>query len=216
MKKIVLLLSVVLTLALVVPVAYAQNLSKSEQKILEKMEKEARKDAKAYKKEGWKVAPGKMPIETQLLEARKLSLQQDDYGFPLYVQGSAMSTADSYDAALFQAGNLARLRITEGLETIVVETINTKQASQQISKNEATSLIQVMGESKSVAAQKIGRLIIPVEMYRELKNGKVEVSILGFYNQELAYETFVQAMHDNLLEEADELSGRIEDIFKRR
>lgn len=216
MKKIVLLLSVVLTLALVVPVAYAQNLSKSEQKILKKMEKEARKDAKAYKKEGWKVAPGKMPIETQLLEARKLSLQQDDYGFPLYVEGTAVATGTQYDGALFKATSVVRTRIAERLESIIVETITVKQENKEISKDEATSLVEAVGIAKQLVSQKLGRVIIPLEMYRELKDGRIEVSIIGFYNQELAYETFVQAMHDNLLEEADELSGRIEDIFKRR
>lgn len=215
MKKLGLLLLLAFTCALAAPVVDAQNLSKSDQKRLKEMEKQAKKEAKALAKEGWKVPSGELPIEEQLLKAYTMSQMLDDYGLPLYVKGNATAGGDTYDAAEFAASNLAKINIAGALETSVTEMIDVKRVNQQISAQEASSLTEVAGVSKAMVAQRIMRPIVVVHMRREKKKGLCEVQIMMFYNQELAMEALTQAMRDNLSNDP-ELAGKLDEILNRK
>ena len=65
----------------------------------QKATKDARKEAKGYEKEGWTVTPGALPIEKQLDKAYMMQYETDDYGYPKYIMGEAMSIGENYDAA---------------------------------------------------------------------------------------------------------------------
>ncbi|MBO6026314.1 MAG: hypothetical protein J6P73_03630 [Bacteroidales bacterium] len=179
------------------------------------MEKQAKKEAKALAKEGWKVPSGELPIEEQLLKAYTMSQMLDDYGLPLYVKGNATAGGDTYDAAEFAASNLAKINIAGALETSVTEMIDVKRVNQQISAQEASSLTEVAGVSKAMVAQRIMRPIVVVHMRREKKKGLCEVQIMMFYNQELAMEALTQAMRDNLSNDP-ELAGKLDEILNRK
>ena len=59
--------------------AMAQQSSKELKKELRaKVERDCRKDAKQLEKDGWKVMPGKLPIEKQMQNARFAELDTDE------------------------------------------------------------------------------------------------------------------------------------------
>lgn len=178
------LLMFVLTLVIASSCGNAQKLT-ADQKRANKMIK---KEVKQMKKAGWEVAPGNLSMELQLKESYTKALERDTNGYDKFISGEAMSMGENYDAAMFQASNLAKLDLAGKIQTEVTELIDNKLANKQISKQDAVSLAESVATSKNLVAQKIGRVISPVKMYRDLENGKVEVRTVIYYSHELAME----------------------------
>lgn len=202
-------LMLVVAMAVAMPTSYAQ-LTKKEMKTIEK---NAKKEAKDLKKEGWKVAPGNPTIEMQLIESFKMQLQKDDYGYDKFIQGEAMTAGQIYDAALFQAQNLSKIDLAGKMETRIIQIIDTKLANKEISQQEATSLATSVSASKNLVAQKLGQVITPVKMYRDLPNGNKEVRVITYYSQALAMRAVKEAMRGELEKEASTLANELDDIL---
>lgn len=202
-------LMLVVAMAVAMPTSYAQ-LSKKEMKTIEK---NAKKEAKALKKEGWKVAPGNPSMEMQLTESYKYQMQKDENGYDKFIQGEAMTVGQVYDAALFQADNLSKLNLAGKVETSVIQIIDNKLANKEITKEEATSLATSISASKNLISQRLGQVITPVKLYRDLPNGNIEVRVVVFYSKLMADKAAKAAMRENLEKEANELSKRLDDIL---
>lgn len=209
MKKLGMFLMLVVAMAVAMPTSYAQ-LSKKE---IKKIEKTAKKEAKQLKKDGWKVAPGNPSMEMQLTESFKYQMQKDDEGYDKFIQGEAMTVGQVYDAALFQADNLSKLNLASKMETRVIQIIDNKLANKEISKEDAVSLVTSISASKNLISQRLGQVITPVKMYRDLPNGNVEVRIIAYYSQTMANKVAKAAMREDLEKEANDLSNRLDDIL---
>lgn len=209
MKRLGMFLMLVVAMAVAMPTSYAQ-LSKKE---LKTIEKNAKKEAKALKKEGWKVAPGNPSMEMQLAESFKYQMQKDENGYDKFIQGEAMTVGQVYDAALFQADNLSKLNLAGKVETSVIQIIDNKLANKEITKEEATSLATSISASKNLISQRLGQVITPVKLYRDKPNGNVEVRVVVFYSKLLADKAAKAAMRETLEKEANELSKRLDDIL---
>lgn len=210
MKKLRMLLMFVLTLVIASSCGNAQKLT-ADQKRANKMIK---KEVKQMKKAGWEVAPGNLSMELQLKEFYTKALERDTNGYDKFISGEAMSMGENYDAAMFQASNLAKLDLAGKIQTEVTELIDNKLANKQISKQDAVSLAESVATSKNLVAQKIGRVISPVKMYRDLENGKVEVRTVIYYSHELAMEAVRQTLREDLESKADELSKQLDNLLK--
>ena len=202
-------LMLVVAMAIAMPTSYAQ-LSKKEMK---QIEKTAKQDAKQLKKEGWKVAPGLPSIELQLTESYKMQMQKDENGYDKFIQGEAMSVGQVYDAAMFQADNLSKLNMAGKMETRVIQIIDNKLANKEISKEDAVSLVTSISASKNLISQRLGQVVTPVKLYRDLPTGNVEVRVIAYYSKELADKAAKAAMREELEKEANELSDRLDDIL---
>ena len=101
MKKIALFVCAALLSALTVN---AQNTAVN---LNAKASKDAAKMAKQYKKEGWVVAPGQLPLERQLDRSFQLMIELDENGYQKYVSGEGQSIGNNYDAAKMQALEMA-------------------------------------------------------------------------------------------------------------
>lgn len=199
----------VLAMAVAMPNSYAQ-LSRKEMKAIEK---NAKKETKNLTKEGWKVAPGNPTLEMQLIESYKIQMQKDDYGYDKFIQGEAMTVGQMYDAALFQAQNLSKMDLAGKMETRVIQIIDTKLANKEISQQDATSLATSISAGKNLVAQKLGQVINPVKVYRNLPNGNVEVRVIVYYSQALAMRAAKEAMRGELEKEASDLAKELDKIL---
>lgn len=202
-------LMLVVAMAVAMPASYAQ-LDKKDMKAIEKA---AKKEAKQLTKEGWKIAPGNPAMELQLKDSYKMQYQRDEFGYDKFIQGEAMSVGQVYDAALFQAENLAKQNLAGKMETRVIQIIDNKLANKQISRDDATSLATSVGAGKNLVAQKLGQVIVPVKMYRDLPNGNVEVRVIAYYSQALAMRAAKEAMRGELEKDADKLAGQLDEII---
>ncbi|MFR3330150.1 MAG: hypothetical protein ACLTSL_08310 [Odoribacter splanchnicus] len=185
----------------------------SKEQLNAKASKDARKAAKQYQKEGWTVTPGALPIEKQLDKAYLMQYEMDQYGYPKYLMAEGMSIGESYDAARFQAAEMATLNLAGEIQREITELIDNSRANKQLAAEEAASLIESVGAGKTLISQSIGRTIRVVEMYRTLKNKNKEVMIRIAYNSEMAKEAAKNALRDELEKKSEDLHKKLEKIL---
>lgn len=198
-----------LVMLLAVTVAIAQNPTKEQKKA----EKALRKEVKTMKRQGWKVAPGNLSLELQLKESYQKALEKDENGFEKYLTGEAMSVATNYDAALFQASNLAKLDLAGKIQTEVTELIDSKLSSKQLTQKEAVSLAESVSSCQSKVSQRLGRVLTPIKIYRDLDNGNVEVRTVIYYSHAQAMEVLIQTVHEDLEDKQDELGSEVDHVL---
>jgi hypothetical protein len=183
----------------------------SKEELNAKSSKAARKDAKGFIKEGWKVVPGALPIEKQLDRAYQLKNMYDtDMITPLYITGQAMSTGENYDAAHMQVLELAKLNLASSIAEDMTALINNQLANKQLAANEAASLTKTVESGKSLISQKLGRVVPVVEMYRILPNGNTQVSVTVVYNAKMARNAGKETIREELEKEGNELSKELD------
>ena len=185
----------------------AQNTSLD---LSQKASRDAAKEAKQYKKEGWIVAPGTLPLERQLDRAYQLQIQLDENGYDKYVKGEAQSIAATYDAAKMQALELAKQNMASTIQTQITTIIDNNVANAQLAREQAESITQTVAASKSLIAQDIGRVMAVVEVYREKKQKNKEVRVVVFYNAEMALQSAKKAIRSKLEEKGEKLSEQLE------
>ena len=209
MKKLGLLVVFALSTVMFMGSCSSQKLT-ADQKAAEKT---INKETKRLKKEGWKVAPGNVAMELQLKESFNMALEKDDKGYSKYVAGEAMSVGENYDAALFQATNLAKLDLAGKIQTEVTELIDNKLANKQLNQKQAASLAESVAASKNLVSQKLGRVLVPIKMYRDLSNSNIEVRTVMYYNHDMAMDILKQTMREDLEKKADDLSKQLDKLL---
>lgn len=191
-----------------------KELAKTSKKELDaKAGKAARKEAKALKKEGWKVAPGSLPLEKQLDKSYLMQYQYDNDGFPAYIMAEAMSTGGNYDAAKMQALELAKQNLAGQIQTEITSLIENTVANEQMDHGDAESITRSVMASKNLISQSIGRVIPVVEAYRVVNGNNREVLIRIAYSQEMAKEVAKKAVKKELEERGDALHEKLDDLL---
>jgi hypothetical protein len=164
--------AIILMMSLVVGVAEAQKKKPLKNKDFKTKLKEASKEAKQYEKDGWYVAPGDIPLEKQLERSYNKSLEEDEMGYPKFVVAPGNAVAGTQSAAKMQSTELAKLEIANQMESQIAATIETQVANNQINAEEAATLQKTVAAAKNVIAQKMGRTVQLVEMYRKIEKTK--------------------------------------------
>ena len=176
----------------------------------EKVSKDAKKEAKRLKKEGWITTPGTLPIEKQLNTSFLMQMERDENMYPKYIMSEAMSIGENYDAAKMQASELAKLQLAGKMQTEITALIESSLGNQQLSADEASSLTQTVNASKGLISQKIGRVIVVVECYRVKQNKNKEVLVRIAYNSEMAKAAAKQAIQEELKDKNEELHNKLD------
>lgn len=180
----------------------------------EKVSKEAKKMAKKYAKEGWKVAVGTLPIEKQLEKSFQMQYELDmTNGMPKYIRGQGKAISTSYDAAKMQAMADAKTELAGNIQTEVAAIIEERLANQELGNGEAVAISDAVQVSKQVIVQSIGRVITVVECYRELKNKNFEVMVLIMYNGEMATQAAKKAVKEELEKRGDKLASELDELL---
>lgn len=174
-----------------------------------KASNDAAKMAKQYKKDGWIVAPGQLPLERQLDRAFMLRTEIDADGYDVYVDGQAQSVGATYDAAKMQALELAKMQLANKLQTQITTIIDNTVANSQLAREQAESITKTVAASKSLISQNIGRVLTVVECYRELPRKNKEVLVQIFYNREKAMQTAAKTIREELAKEGKELHEQL-------
>jgi hypothetical protein len=226
MKRKILSLGTVLLLsaATATSVSYAQTqkeinkerkeaLKQSKAELNDKASKAARNDAKTYKKEGWMTTPGALPIEKQLDKSYLMQYEIDDYGYPKYLMGEAMSIGENYDAAKMQAMELAKQNLAGQIQAEIETLVETQIANEQLSAEQAASITQSFQTGKSLIFQSIGRVIPVVEVYRIKNNKNKEVLVRIAYNAEMAKEVAKKAIRRDLEKKGSDLAKQLDELL---
>lgn len=185
--------------------------SKSE--LNEKATKTARKEAKKLEKEGWKTAPGALPLEKQMDKSYLMQMQYDDNMYPKFIMSEGMSTGENYDAAKMQALELAKQNLSSQIQTEITALIENSVATSQLAAEEAASVTKSISAGKSLITQSLGRTITVVECYRTLPNKNKEVLLRIAYNGEMAKAVAKKAIRENLEGDANALQGKLDNVL---
>lgn len=185
----------------------------SMEELNEKVSKDAKKEAKRLKKEGWITTPGTLPLEKQLNTSYLMQMERDNSMYPMYIMAEAMSVGENYDAAKMQASELAKLQLAGKMQTEITALIENSIGNQQLSKDEASSLTQTVNASKGLISQKIGRVIVVVECYRVKANQNKEVLVRIAYNSNMAKAAAKQAIQDELKDKNEELHNKLDEVL---
>lgn len=188
-----------------------QKMAKSELK--EKASKDARKEAKKLKKDGWQIAPGALPIEKQLDRVYTMKYEIDDDMFPKWIMGEAMSVGENYDAAKMQALALAKQNLAGEIQTEITALLENNVDNKQLSPEQAASVVKIISAGKQLISQNLGRTVTVIEMYRTLKNKNKEVRVQIAYNSKMAKEAAKKAIRDDLEKQGDDLGKKLDELL---
>lgn len=196
-------------------VAQTKDAKKAGKKeIKKKPVKEAKKEAKSFKKQGYHVSPGALPMGKQIETAWIRQYEIDEDGYPLYIVASGNSVANTQSAAKLQATELAKLELAGSISTQVAALIESSIANQQFNAEEAASVTKTVAAAKNIIAQELGRTIPLFEIYRTLNNKNVEVFVRMAYNSQKANEVAKRAITKKLEEETDIAHDKLEKLMK--
>ena len=196
--------------------------NKKQDKFLKKELKEkpiklARKEAKRLSKEGYYVVTATLPMDKQLERAYMRQLEEDENGYARYLTASQESVAETKIAAKNQALEAAKLDLAGQIATNVVGLVENSFANKQLNMEEAASLTKTVTGSKNIIAQKLGRVIILFEAYKQDKalgkNKNIGYTCLIAYNQETAWDTVKQTIREELEDEADDIHKKLDQIL---
>lgn len=192
----------------------AQRERKNEARKLlnDKASKDAKKQAKQFKKEGWKTLPGAKPIEKQIDESMLMQLEYDQSGYPLYLWGEASSVASAYNAAKMQSIELAKQSLASLMESEVAALVESSVANNQITSDQASSIVETVSASKSKIAKSFGRIITVVEAYRDTKSKNKEVMVRVAFNHNMALENTKNIVRNELKNKSEELHNKLDEI----
>ncbi len=181
--------------------------------LTKKAPKIARKEAKKFKKEGWQITPGALPLEKQFERSYVLQYEYDDEGYPKYIMAEAMSVGANYDAAKMQALELAKQNLAGQIQTEVTALIENTIANEQLPKDQAESIASTVAASKNLISQSIGRVIPVVEGYRKNNKGNYQVYLRVAYNSDAAYDAAKKAIRKELEKKGGDLHKKLDELM---
>ena len=189
------------------------KLSKTE--LNQRASKAARKEAKALKKQGWQVAPGQLPLEKQLDKSYSMYYEYEENGLPKYMVGDAMSPGATYDAAKMQAIELAKTNLAGLIQTEVTALTESTVANDQMTQEQATSIVRTVQASKNLIVQRLGRTVPVIECYRVLPNKTVEVRVSLTYNAKMAIEQAKEIVKAQLEAKGEDLHEQLDAMWEQ-
>jgi hypothetical protein len=207
----------IITLSLLISFssAFAQQGEKELKKeIKDKAVKEARKEAKKFKKEGYYVAPGALPMDKQIEKAWMKQYEEDESGYTKYIVATGNSVANSQSAAKLQATELAKIELAGTISTQVAALIETSIANEQLSTEEAATVTKTVAAAKNIIAQEIGRIIPLFEIYREVGKNNIESSVRVAYSSEMAMDAAKKVIKKKLEDETEIVHEKLEKLMK--
>lgn len=178
-----------------------------------KISKQAKKQAKQLKKQGW-LTTGSRSLEMQI--DRELLMREDkdqQTGESFYFFGEAKSVGENYDAAKMQAQELAKMQIANQLGAEISALVENNTSNKQLSAGQAASITETVTECKSVINKKLGRTDIVLEYYRDLSTGNKEVYVEVAYSRQEAMEIAKSAIREQLEAKGDELGSQLDELL---
>lgn len=181
--------------------------------VQKKAMKQAQKDAKIYKKEGFRTFIGGLPMERQIENSWMKAVDMDDTGFPEYLVVNTRVVGGNTSAAKMQALHMAKVEMAGLISSNIAALIEGTTTNNDLSQQEAASLSKALQASKELISADLGRVLIELEVYRELPNKNVEVMVCLSYSSRMAYDMAKQQMIKSMDERADSLHKKLDNMM---
>lgn len=194
------------------------DLNKILRKSLEaKPTKEAKKQAKEYKKQGWVVPAGERSIEQQITESQLLASEYtvDDSGNPMkrFLQHTGVSTAGTYNAAYAAARSNAQVELASMLETEIAGAMQGKLDNAQQDAKNATTVDKYNQRIKAIVHESLTNAIPVLAIYRVLPNNNYEVQARIAFDKKEVGARLKRELQKELEMEGDQLNGIVDNVL---
>lgn len=175
--------------------------------------KQARKEAKTYKKEGFKTFLGGMPLDKQIENAWMKSVAIDESGLTEYLVANARVIGGNVSAAKMQATHQAKVELAGLMSSNISSLIENSVSNKELSNEEAIAINKAVQASKELIIADLGRVTKEIEIYKDLNNKSVEVLVCLSYSSKSAAEIAVTNIHKNLEKEAENLHDKLDSLI---
>lgn len=163
--------------------AFPQSSGKElKQELRDKVLKEARKEAKSLKKQGWMTMPGELPMEKMIENAWMKKVAEDENGNAMYITADGNGVAQTRSVAEAQALEFAKLQLAGIIESKIASIVSGNIANEQLSTEDAASVTQIVQSSRNIIAQELGYINPAFKLYRSVGVKNTEVQIRIYYD----------------------------------
>ena len=165
------------------PALNAQKTGKELRKDLkQKAIRNARKEARKLKRDGWYVPPGSLTLDKLLENAWMKQVAEDENGDPLYITADGNAVAESKTAGDMQAIEMGKLQLAGEIETNISSLISGNIGNAQLSTKDAASVTEIVQSAKNIIATRLGYVNPFFKLYKNIGTDKIEVQVRLFYN----------------------------------
>ena len=186
----------------------------TDSKLQKKIERAAKKEAKAMVKEGWKTIG--LPLEKQLCRYYAYIYDFDENGFPNYFMGTGQSVMKTYDAARMQATELARSEIARSVDQMVIKLIEDMVGDEH---DDAAIIFATQSELHCLSLNSEIMGVVPVvEAFRDLPNTNREVQMRLALKDAVSkvIDKYKSALCDELRKRGLKLSEKTMKLLEKR
>lgn len=204
MKSILILTSLFLTAAISFNVLGQTTQREAEKEVKDKAFKEARKEAKRWRKQGYSHLPGQLSLDKQFERSLTMQVMLDEDGNERYINVTGTAVAGSENAAQQNALNNTRLNLAGQIQAEISQLISANVANTQFNAEEAGTVDEFISNSKTLIQQETGAIKPVISMRRVLKNKNVEFRYSIMYDVKTAKQVAKKIIRKELKEMLDD------------
>lgn len=184
-----------------------------------KPSKDARKQEKKLKKEGWMVPAGSKTIAKQITEAQLMGeeLMADENGNPTkrYILRSAQSVAGTYNTGMAAARANAQVELAAMLETKLAAAMETKLDNSQSSSITAVTVDKFHERAKSIIDASLTNTVTVLAIYRTTMQNNFEVQVQVAFDKKELSARLKRKLQTELEQEGDnDLNDIVDDVMR--
>ena len=170
------------------------------QKSNPKATRAAKKEAKKFKKEGWYVAPGSLPMELLLQKSWDRQFETDDKGLQIFFYADGNQVGQNTTTAEMAALEFAKLSLAGQIQTNVSSLVNANLANSQLTREEAASVNSIVQSAKNIIATELGFIDPAFKIYRKVGSENIEVQVRVFYDRRQSLQIAKKVVQKELKE----------------
>lgn len=179
--------------------------------------KQAKKQAKELKAEGWTVPAGDIDIAQQVTRSQLYSaeLTTDESGnvTKRYIMQTAQQTAGTYNSGYAAARAAAQTELAAMLKTELVTAMQQKLDNSQSNALTATTIDKFNQRARMIVDQTLTNAIPVLAIYRRLPNNNFEVQVRIAFDKKELIARIKRNMEQELEKEGDRLYYIVDAVF---
>ena len=179
--------------------------------------KQAKKQAKELKAEGWTVPAGDIDIAQQVTRSQLYSaeLTTDESGnvTKRYIMQTAQQTAGTYNSGYAAARAAAQTELAAMLKTELVTAMQQKLDNSQSNAMTAITIDKFNQRSRMIVDQTLTNAIPVLAIYRRLPNNNFEVQVRIAFDKKELIARIKRNMQQELENEGDKLYDIVDAVF---
>lgn len=191
--------------------AFSQTTYKQARKTVkkDKVVREAKKEAKKWKKQGYTNLPGNLPLANQFERAMVMQVMLTETGEQRYLAATGSAISGSEGVSQANAMDNTRLILAGLIQAEVSALVTSNKGNSGFTADEMQTVDEFLSSSKTLIQNKIGSIKPVIEMMRKVGD-KFEYRFTVMYDTEnakkMAKDLLQEELEDKLSKNEDDLN----------